>query len=204
MFLKKSNVLIVISILTILIFTSSIYAASDCNEQIVSSKVFDARSETIYLGLVCSDNAKINTYLCEDDYSCLNKDFLKQVYKVNGVLSKVDSFSVGEYYYYDCLECLQNSPAELSIEETDIVVNEGDRIDINAECTDPDGDKTTTDYSGWMTLKTKFTNRNDAGKYTVTVKCLDNNGEGESKKVNVEVLENNSPPIIVWITRILE
>lgn len=203
MFFKKVNLLVIVSIFIILILTASVYATGECNEQIVSSKIFDARSETIYLGLVCSDNAKINAYLCQDGYNCMNKDFLKQVYKTNGLLNKVDSFTVGEFYYYDCLECLQNSPAELNVEETNIVVNEGDRIDINAECTDPDGDQTTLTYSGWMTLKTKFTDRDDAGKYKVTVKCLDSESEGESRTINIEVLENNSPPIIVWVAQIL-
>ena len=200
MLIKKKYLLITI-IVAILLLTPIVHATEECNEQIVSSKIFQATSKTIHIGLVCSSDAKINIYSCEG-YGCENKEFFKQTYKIEGVLGHVENFLLEDYYYYDCLECLQNSPAELKIETSNIIVSEGDQIEINAECTDPDGDETTLTYSGWMTSETKITDYEDSGTYQVTVKCYDVYDKGEQKKVNVQVIENNRPPKIVEVKQI--
>jgi len=77
----------------------------------------------------------------------------------------------------------------------DITINEGETVTINAKATDPDGDKVTLTYSGWMTSDSKATTYDDAGNYAVTITASD--GKLESKKdVKVTVKNVNRQPII--------
>jgi len=197
----KGIYLLAIFVIATLLLIPAIHASEDCNEQIVSSKIFKATSTTINIGLVCSSDAKINIYSCEG-YGCEDKEFFRQTFKIDGILGHVKFFSIGDYYHYDCLECLQNSPAELKIENSNIVVSEGDQVEINVGCTDPDGDNTTLTYSGWMNSEIKLTNYEDSGTHQVIVTCYDSYNEGEKKKVNVEVKENNRPPKIIEVNQI--
>ncbi|MCU7937326.1 MAG: fibronectin type III domain-containing protein [Candidatus Thiodiazotropha sp. (ex Dulcina madagascariensis)] len=56
---------------------------------------------------------------------------------------------------------------------SDITVNEGDTVIINATATDPDQDTLTFSYSGWMNDSRKVTSQGDAGVHTVTVTVSD-------------------------------
>ena len=92
-----------------------------------------------------------------------------------------------------CIEVLKsNTPARVVVEK-EITVYEGETVNLDARCEDADGDKTDMTISGWMTTQTKKTGYNDAGDYDVSVRCVDPDGEGETVKVVVHVLEKNRP-----------
>ncbi|MBI4139803.1 hypothetical protein HY483_02465 [Candidatus Woesearchaeota archaeon] len=86
----------------------------------------------------------------------------------------------------------KNNPP--TIEVADIVVEEGETVTINPTITDPEGDKVTLIYSGWMTTNTKETNYDDAGTYEVVI----NGSDGQNnvvKKLSVTVKNKNRPPV---------
>jgi hypothetical protein len=75
----------------------------------------------------------------------------------------------------------------------DITVEEGDTVSLDPKVTDPDGDKVTLTYSGWMTSASKTTGYDDSGNYVVTVTATD--GEYEvSQDVKVTVTDVNRAP----------
>ncbi|MFC1741963.1 Ig-like domain-containing protein [Nanoarchaeota archaeon] len=78
----------------------------------------------------------------------------------------------------------------------DLTVYEGDTIELRPNIRDPDGDKVTVKYSGWMTTSTKKTGYDDAGEYDVTVTATDPTGDKDTEKVHITVLNRNRPPVI--------
>ncbi|MBI2572492.1 hypothetical protein HYV86_01420 [Candidatus Woesearchaeota archaeon] len=94
-----------------------------------------------------------------------------------------------------------NIPPHIRINATRIVVNEGDTVTIPVTCTDPNNDPVTITYTGWMFTNERKTTYEDAGKYTVDVTCLDNEGVGQKATVHVEVLDVNRPPEIFQVER---
>ncbi|MDL1957729.1 MAG: PKD domain-containing protein, partial [Candidatus Desulfofervidus auxilii] len=79
----------------------------------------------------------------------------------------------------------------------DIVVNEGETVKISPNAFDPDGDKLTFSYSGWMNGPTYTTDYDDAGVHKVTVTVSD--GElTDSQEVTITVIDVpiNVPPQI--------
>ncbi|MFQ5621325.1 MAG: hypothetical protein ACE5FT_05780 [Candidatus Nanoarchaeia archaeon] len=91
---------------------------------------------------------------------------------------------------------MSNNPPQLDVNK-DITVNEGDTINLNAKCWDPDEDETTITISGWMTEQTKKLDFGDAGDYGVHVECTD--GEDTVKAdVSIKVNNKNRPPTIGW------
>ena len=80
----------------------------------------------------------------------------------------------------------------------DITVNEGETVSFKPVATDPDGDKITITYSGWMTEASYTTNYDDAGTHIVTVTASDGK-ESTSQDVTVIVNNVNRPPRIVNI-----
>lgn len=86
-----------------------------------------------------------------------------------------------------------NRPFELE-KFDDINVNEGDTITIEPVYTDPDNDKVTFTYSGWMDSNTKKTDFGDAGEYYVKVIATD--GYHESTDfIKIIVNKTNRAPI---------
>ena len=82
----------------------------------------------------------------------------------------------------------------------DITVNEGETVSFEPVATDPDGDKVTITYSGWMTEASYTTNYDDAGTHIVTVTASDGK-ESASQDVIVTVNDMNRPPKIVKIVQ---
>jgi len=82
----------------------------------------------------------------------------------------------------------------------DITVNEGETVRFEPVATDPDGDKVTITYSGWMTEAIYTTNYDDAGTHIVTVTASDGK-ESASQDVIVTVNDVNRPPKIVKIVQ---
>jgi len=92
-----------------------------------------------------------------------------------------------------------NKPPVLKL-IADITVNEGETVSLEPVATDPDGDKVTIKYSGWMTKASYTTNYNDAGTHIVTVTASDSK-ESASQDVIVTVNDMNRPPKIVKIVQ---
>ena len=82
---------------------------------------------------------------------------------------------------------------------SDITVNEGDLVTLNPAVTDPEGDKVTLVYSGWMTSATKQTTYDDAqtngGKEEVTLTVTDTAGNSVKKTITVTIKDVNRPPV---------
>ena len=76
----------------------------------------------------------------------------------------------------------------------DIVVDEGETVQINAVASDPEGKQVTIKYAGWMTSDSYKTNYNDAGVYKVTVTVSDGVSEA-SQDVKITVNDVNRPPV---------
>jgi hypothetical protein len=77
----------------------------------------------------------------------------------------------------------------------DIVVNEGEEIIINPKYNDPDLDKVSFSYSGFMNSNSKKTGFNDAGDYSVKVTASDGY-HTQTTFVNLRVNDVNRKPVI--------
>jgi PKD repeat protein len=77
----------------------------------------------------------------------------------------------------------------------DITVYEGETIVLKPRITDPDGDKVTVKYEGWMTEDTKQTDYDDAGEYDVKITVSDGTDTAE-EAIHITVLNRNRPPVI--------
>ena len=85
---------------------------------------------------------------------------------------------------------IANAAPTLSIE--DVLVNVGDRVTLEPEVDDADGDDVTVTYSGWMTTNTKLAE--EAGEYEVVVTASDG-----IQEVSVTiVVDVNTPPDWNW------
>jgi VCBS repeat-containing protein len=82
---------------------------------------------------------------------------------------------------------------------SDMTVAEGDTVTLNPMVTDPDGDKVTLVYSGWMTGPTKQVDYDQAevdnGKHQVTLTATDTAGNTLSTTITITVKDANRPPI---------
>jgi len=250
-----------------------------CTEYIAQEKVFTAITDNVKAGLVCSSNAKVALYNC-NNADCTDVTKIDTGYKVNNVLPLFNGFNIGTQYMYRCYECQEtmsscpvtvkegdlvkitwkgsdpdknigpqgkltyeytgpigpdgtwqtkkgdagihyatarvfdgefwdetqlcidviavNEPPKLTVVSNDITVYEGDTVTIDSTCVDPEGDKVTTTYSGWMNSNTRSTGYDDAGKYDVTVTCTDTASNKAIVDVIVTVLNRNRPPVITW------
>jgi hypothetical protein len=88
-----------------------------------------------------------------------------------------------------------NRPPTIDV-EPEIIAKENDVVVLNPVVTDPDGDKVTVTYSGWMTSNTKQTTFDDAGEYIVTITATDGINK-VSKDVKIVVQNVNRPPAFV-------
>ncbi|PIN69367.1 hypothetical protein COV94_02965, partial [Candidatus Woesearchaeota archaeon CG11_big_fil_rev_8_21_14_0_20_57_5] len=103
----------------------------------------------------------------------------------------------GEYWDETdlCIEVLRvNEPARLNLATNDVYVREGDVANIDATCSDPDGDSTTLSFSGWMNSPAKQTTYFDAGVHDVLVSCLDPSNQGITQTVRIHVEDVNQKP----------
>lgn len=82
----------------------------------------------------------------------------------------------------------------------DLTVKEGETVTLSPKVSDPDGDKVTLEYSGWMTSNTKELGYSDAGDYKVTLTATDATGESTAKTIAITVENVNRAPKIVAIT----
>ncbi|MBN2880458.1 PKD domain-containing protein [Candidatus Woesearchaeota archaeon] len=72
---------------------------------------------------------------------------------------------------------------------------EGDKIVLEPEVSDPEGEPVTVSYSGWMNSDSYQTSYDDAGTYSVTILASDGNRES-SKKLKIVVDNANRAPVI--------
>ncbi len=75
-----------------------------------------------------------------------------------------------------------------------MTVKEGETVSYHPIVSDPDGDKVTVFYSGWMNSSTYTTNYNDQGTHVVTVTASDGI-ESTSVDSTVTVINVNRPPV---------
>jgi hypothetical protein len=95
-----------------------------------------------------------------------------------------------------CIEILKSNKNPVLAALDDVTVKKGDTVVLSPACSDPDGDKTTITYSGWMTASTKKTVAADVGTHTVTVRCSDGYGGVDTEDVKVTVTDVNHAPLI--------
>lgn len=86
-----------------------------------------------------------------------------------------------------------NRPFTLNVTNM-IEVNEGEKVKISPSYTDPDNDKVTFRYEGWMTSSERQTGYNDAGEYYV--KVIGSDGYNEDYQfVKILVKDTNREPV---------
>ncbi|MBR9693305.1 hypothetical protein GOV07_05275 [Candidatus Woesearchaeota archaeon] len=94
-----------------------------------------------------------------------------------------------------CFTILEaNHPPVLSV--SSITVKEGQIVKLKPTCSDEDGDAVKIEYNGWMTKSSKELSFEDAGVYSVTVKCTDTDGEFDSKTIQVTVEDVDRDPLV--------
>jgi len=86
---------------------------------------------------------------------------------------------------------------------SDVTVNEGETVKLAPKVTDPDGDKVTVRYSGWMSSDTKETTSADAGEYEVTVVANDGKVDA-TKTIKVMVKNVNRAPKLDSVGEIIK
>jgi hypothetical protein len=86
-----------------------------------------------------------------------------------------------------------NDAPKISLEKTNIVVKEGETIDIPFTATDNDGDQVTVGFSGWMDSSSRPTSRADVGVHEVLISATDGKDTVE-QKITIEVLKVNKAP----------
>ncbi len=93
-----------------------------------------------------------------------------------------------------------NSAPVITLKD-EVRIKEGQTIKIVPEVKDPDGDKVTITYSGWMTTDTYQTKFTDAGTHEVTVTASDGTLKS-SKTIKVIVEDVNRAPVISQVSPI--
>jgi len=76
-----------------------------------------------------------------------------------------------------------------------VSVKEGESVTISPAVSDPDGDKVSFGFSGWMNASTKKTTFNDAGDHVVTITATDGKLSA-TKDVTVKVANVNRAPVV--------
>lgn len=82
----------------------------------------------------------------------------------------------------------KNRAPTIALAEKEIHIKEGDTVTIQPKVTDPDGDKATVTYEGWMTAQSRSTAFEDAGRHEVTITASD--GKATSKEIVAVYVEN--------------
>jgi hypothetical protein len=95
-----------------------------------------------------------------------------------------------------------NRPPVIELEETTVSVKEGEKVEIRAKATDPDGDQVKVTYTGWMLGPIKTTDFRDAGDHKVIITASDGK-ETVQEEVIVSVQNVNRAPKLDPITDIV-
>jgi len=90
-----------------------------------------------------------------------------------------------------------NKPPIIECPE-ELVVKEGEKIMLDCNIYDPEGESVVVEYSGFMKSPTYDTNYDDAGEYTVQIKARDKEKESESM-IKIKVLDVNRAPEIIGV-----
>ena len=91
-----------------------------------------------------------------------------------------------------------NRQPVIQLASSAIAVKEGETVKLLPTVTDPDGDKVSVTYSGWMTADSYKTTYNDAGAHKVTITASDGYAE-ETAEVTVTVANVNRAPVVTQI-----
>ncbi len=92
----------------------------------------------------------------------------------------------------------KNMAPVLQMASKDITVKEGETVTITVQASDPDGDKVSVSFDGWMNGPVKTTGFADSGTHTVNVIASD--GKATTKETVRVVVENlDRPPTISQI-----
>ncbi|MEM4240222.1 MAG: hypothetical protein QXM31_01525 [Candidatus Woesearchaeota archaeon] len=67
----------------------------------------------------------------------------------------------------------KNLPPVIQLASKEFKIKEGETVTINVQASDPDGDKVTISFSGWMTGPAKTTGYTDAGTHEVVIIASD-------------------------------
>ena len=89
----------------------------------------------------------------------------------------------------------KNAPPVLDIQDT-VEVYEGETVVLSPEVSDPDNDKVSLTYSGWMQQSERDTDYDDAGEYEVNIEATDGT-HTVSRTVTVIVKNVNRPPVFI-------
>ena len=174
-----------------------------CSNYRSAEKTFDAKFSTTKVGLVCGEDAFIKLYECLNT-NCNQRVNAGEAYKVNYILPQFVDYTVKTNYHYQCYICknpADNIPPEIS-GPTTIMVEEGETVELNANCTDPENDVVSgIRYNGWMNSQTKTTTYTDEGNHKVTLICEDEFQGRTEKVVQVIVKNNNRAPQILTINQ---
>lgn len=89
----------------------------------------------------------------------------------------------------------KNQPPRIQLAAKEITIKEGETATINVRATDPDGDKVTLSFEGWMNGPTKTTGYKDAGVHDVELIASD--GKATARETVRVIVENvNRAPSI--------
>ncbi len=89
----------------------------------------------------------------------------------------------------------KNRAPTIALASKEITVSEGETVTLAPEVTDPDGDKATLSFEGWMASPSKTTTFSDAGRHEVELVASD--GTATTREKIVVIVENvNRPPTI--------
>lgn len=95
----------------------------------------------------------------------------------------------------------KNKPPVIKLASNEIKVKEGESVKLNAQISDPDGDKVSITYDGWMTSPTKATGYNDAGTHEAGIIASD--GMATTRETITVIVENvDRAPILSAIADI--
>ncbi|PIN73607.1 hypothetical protein COV20_05275 [Candidatus Woesearchaeota archaeon CG10_big_fil_rev_8_21_14_0_10_45_16] len=191
-----------VSALPTLVYTEKRPIEWMCSTHLKAQKTYTANATIIENGIVCPKDAQVLLYECLDN-SCGMKAGAGEGYKVNGKLPRFVNFVVDQNYYYECFTCrdpaLNKAPA-ISVRKN-IIVMEGNPVELNARCNDPEGDYVELSYDGWLGAERRDTGFSDAGRYQTTVRCVDEFGSVTTERVTITVRDNNRAPEILGVVR---
>ena len=74
-----------------------------------------------------------------------------------------------------------------------VTVMEGERVTLEPQVNDPDGDTLTLSFSGWMDTNTRLATYADIGVHTVTVTVTDPDGASASTEAEITVTQDTNP-----------
>ena len=171
-----------------------------CSNYLHSSKEFRANATFIHVGIVCPVNARLNLYEMRESEIFTPFNFIASSYVVNGILVDFDNFEIDTRYYYECYTCkdpVTNLKPEIIAQN--VKVFEGEKVILNAQCSDEGTDHVTLFYNGWLQEDNYMTSYTDQGIHHVELECSDDFGGITQKTVSVTVIDVNRPPQIVSV-----